>query len=375
MLRCLTIALLLLICAGFSLAQGVKVEYFATDAEKPIDTKSPALLQVILDLGMVPDEKAEPPTVLKDVLAQTREKATKPLAFAVRVTNGTGAPIPLTYDTLKLATGAWKDMDADFAKAKFLKASAITEYAGAKSVFAKGKELAAGATASGVVYYELDDAQQQGAEPPRRPQYVAGEGQSPVASESKSVAGLLQDLGLEWTTAPTVAPSGDKPKIFPAAGNADDTTPLRLGAPGAFQAAPAKAVIASKNIVGEQTQAAAAGTSGATGMPGGMGMPGGGKGGGQGMPGMGGGAAPGGMPGAAGAPAAMPGMGGGAKPAATGGGVPRSTTGKGGAVKPATGAPPAPGMPGMPGVAAPAAGGAAPATGGTAGRKPKKPAP
>jgi hypothetical protein len=293
-------------------AQGVAVEFFPCDAERPIDLASPALRDVLLTYGIVPDAEAKD-GVLPQIMGQIREKAPKVLAFGVRLTNNASVAIPVTPQTVNLVEGTWKDAGPDFAKGKPLPASDITAWAGARSLLAKGESLAPKQSVAGVVYFEISADAAKGAEPPRRVVYVAPQGVAAKAGDPVLVAALLDDLGLEWVAttsagAPPAPPAG-KPRIFPAAGNTDDNTPLVLAKPAAM-VWQTTVVVAHKNIVGEQTQQAAGGMGG--GMMG-QGMMGGGMGQGQGMnPGMRGGGG-----GGQGGGATLPGMGGapGAKPA------------------------------------------------------------
>lgn len=334
LLRCPLTGTVLLLCVILSVgyAQEVKVEYFAADPAKAIDLNAPDLKSEMLDLGIVIANVSDNAAVMDQVLAQTREKPVKAVCYAVRITNQTGSPIPLSYDTVNLASGTWQEVDADFTNPTFDKASPVTEWAGAKSIFAKGKTLADGATVDGVVFYELpkETASTGGMlgasmgsgmdmggmmaaapapqEPPRRIQYVAPASLKVKAAEPREAPDLLQDLDLEWTSVSSLsAPPGGKPRIFPGMGNVDDNTPLRVGTPGALKAAPKSPVEASVNLVGEQPAAGMGGMPGMSGMGGSMdmmGMPSG-MPGMPGMPGMGGGMP--GMPGAPGGPEMAPG--------------------------------------------------------------------
>jgi hypothetical protein len=329
-LRCLCIAALLIVLgAGTAHAQTVAVQYFPCDAERPIDMASPALRDVLLTYGIVPDPEAEG-GVLPQIMGQLREKAPKILAFGVRLTNDSAAAIPVTPQAVCLQEGTWKDAGPDFGKAKPLPASDVTAWSGAHSLFAKGATLAPHQSVTGVVYFEVPADQAQ-PEPPRRVAYVVPQGVNAKAGEPAMVAALLDDLGLEWVataSAGAPAPPSGKPRVFPAAGNTDDSTPLVLPQPAAV-VWKTTVVVASKNIVAEQTQQSASGMGGGM-MGGGMmggGMPGMMGGGGQmgsGM--MGGGGNQGGstLPGMGGAPGA--GAATGPRPSAAGGAAKPSTT-------------------------------------------------
>ncbi len=366
-MRCLVLVCLLLAWIGSAAAQEVQLQAFPCDTEQPADPKSPALSHELLLLGTPPDS-ASKGDLLKHVLGQIRDKPGELQAYGVQITNGTDQPIPINYDTVKMCIWRYAEGAGGRWAAKLIKrlsASPVTEWAGAKSLFANGDTLAPGQTVGGVVYYELSDADKaMPGEPRYSVQYVPPKGLEVKVAHEELVPELLPKLGLEWRLdvidAPPPRPG--KPRVMPETGNTNDKTPLMVGVPGPVKEADVRGVEAHKNIIGEQTQQAQGGAGGAGG---GMGMPGG-MGGGGGMPGMpGGGGGGGGMPG-------MPGAGGGG-----GGmgmpGMPGAGAGGGGGMG-------MPGMPGMPGAGA-GGGGGMPgmpgmpgAGGGGGGMRPRKPA-
>ena len=328
-MRCLFLIALLSLCLSLTFAQDVQVQYVACDGGKAVDVNSPGLHAELLDLGIVANKVQDRVALIKQVLEQIRDKPTNPVCYAVRITNNSGVTLPLTLDSVSLATGKWAETDADFSSPTLVKASPVSEWAGDKSLFARGKEIANGQSFTGVVFFEMPIEQTAvgggmpgggpgmpgfaggppgapgggtGAlapqEPPRRVQYTPADRKIKVA-EPVFADRLLKELDLDLTLTGSVSAPAGKQRIFPGQGNVDDETPLRVGTPGVLKPAPPKPVVATVNLVGEVTVAAAAG-----GLPGGLpGMPGGG------MPGM-----PGGMPGGAatsGAPAGMPTMPGG----------------------------------------------------------------
>lgn len=320
-------------CLGAAHGQGINVAYFPCEVGDVLDLKHPDLQDELITLGIAVDPAEKDPTLLQQVLDVLREDPVEVEAFAVRITNQSGAAIALTRDNVQLALVSHDD-EGKRRVDKRIKAADITKWTGARSLFAKGDQVADKDTARGVVYFELsaEDAQ-AAALAALEIEYVPEEGDP---SPGRVVEGLLEEVGLKWTTPISRAPRAPagRPRIFPAMGNTDDNTPLRLPAPGEITARPDKAVVAHKNIVAEQVQQQ-------PGMMPGMG---------QGMPGM-----PGMMPGA---PGMMPGM-----PGMPGAGAPGMAPGMPGmpGMPGAPGA--APGMPGMPGMpGAPAAAPGMPAT-------------
>lgn len=369
-MRCLVLVVSCLLLASLVSAQNVEVEYFACDTAKTIDLNSPTIVQEMQDLGIVADEGADPMAVVNQLIGQIVEKPFEFVAFAVRVTNKSTETIPLKPSTIQLEEGTWADTQPDFRGATRKPASGYNSWTGGLSLFAKAKELAPGASATGVVLFEQEPAAPAVGMPtmsdasmgmgmggdtsggmgmptvvavapknPQRVQYVPPKDLNVKAAEPQAQARLLDDLDLEWTIAASPAPPPGQTVIYPAMGNTgtkDDETPTRVGAPGAIRPAPAQAIAASPNIIGQPPAPAA--------MGGGMGMPGMGGMGGEGLGGPGmlpsapGSTLPG-MPGEGGGMPGMPGM-----PGAGGGlpGMPGMTEGGGlppmpGALPPDTG--------------------------------------
>ena len=297
-MRCLSAIVITIACLGACWAQDASVEYFPCDTDDPIDLKNPDLQTQMINFGIEPEDGK----VLDRVLEVTQDKPTETKAYVVRITNTGRRSLPINSNTVKLALAKYGAGKKDRKVSKSINASNITAWAGDKSLFSKGSSVAAGKSAVGVVYFDVasDDA----ADPSVRLEVEY------VVSKNKSIPGtvgegLLEAVGLEWKTALETAPPAPsgKPRVYPAMGNVNDKTPLRIGRPGSVRPAPRSAAVAHKNIVGEQTQMSMGG--GMPGMGGGMpGMGGGMPGMGGGMPGMGGGMPGMGMPGA---PGGMPG--------------------------------------------------------------------
>lgn len=282
-MRCLHAIMLMAMCLGAAHGQGVTVAYFPCEVGDVLDIKHPGLQDELITMGIAVDPSEKDPTLLKQVLEVLREDPVEVEAFAVRITNASGAAIPLTRDTVQLALVSYDDEGARKVD-KRIKAAEITRWTGARSLFAKGEELADKGVARGVVYFELSTEDAQAAAlATLEIEYVPEEGD---ASPGRVVEGLLEEVGLTWTTPISRAPKAPagRPRIFPAMGNTDDNTPLRLSAPGAIEPRPDKAVVAHKNIVSEQVQQQPGAMPG-MGMPGMPGMPGMGMGE-MGMPGM-----------------------------------------------------------------------------------------
>jgi hypothetical protein len=331
--RCLVLVVSCLLLAGIASAQSVEVEYFACDTAKTIDLNSPTMHREMEDLGIVADEGADPMAIVTQLIGQLVDKPFEFAAFAVRITNKSDQTIPLKPSAVQLQEGTWVDTQADFKGATSKPASGYTSWTGGLSLFAKAKELAPGASATGVVLFEQEPAAAPVAvqssmdtgmggmggemggmgaaaaapvapKNPQRVQYVPPKDVKVKVAEAQPQARLLDALDLEWTIDASPTPAPGETVIYPAMGNTgtkDDETPTRVGVPGAIRPAPAKAIAASANIIGQPPTPVA--TGGGTEMPGmgGAGMlpsaPG------SAMPGE-----PGGMPGMPGVGGAMPAM-------------------------------------------------------------------